>query len=171
MNAPPLMRIPVGVLVERRVAASPWIDHVWTPVAVLAGEPETPPWTLVSEREGVVTFFAGIAPVDLYVSETANYRDNLVSEAARLWVVLRATGVEPPYDLLTVTADPAEGEGYTAAGSDLVDAVPMPESVREAVEAFVFEHHVERAFYKRQRVEADPNARGQKPRGERGEPE
>jgi hypothetical protein len=171
LNAPPLMRIPVGVLVERRVAASPWIDHVWNPVAVLAGEPETPPWTRVSEREGVVTFFAGIAAVELYVSETANYRDNLVSEAARLWVVLRATGVEPPYDLLTVTADPAEGEGYTAAGSDLVDAVPMPESVREAVEAFVVEHHVERAFYKRQRVEADPNARGQRARGERGEPE
>jgi hypothetical protein len=29
--------------------------------------------------------------------------------------------------------------------------VPMPESIAEAVEAFVAEHHVERPFFKRQR--------------------
>ena len=40
-----LTRIPVGVVVERRKAASPWIDFTWKPVAVLAGEPEASPWT------------------------------------------------------------------------------------------------------------------------------
>ena len=33
----PLLRIPVGVIVERRKATSPWADVIWRPVAVLGG--------------------------------------------------------------------------------------------------------------------------------------
>jgi hypothetical protein len=65
--------------------------------------------------------------------------------------VLRPTETEPPYVVLTVTADPAEGESLTEAGDDLVETVPMPEAIRRSVEAFVAEHHVERPFVKRQR--------------------
>ena len=43
-------------------------------------------------------------------------------------------------------------------GDDLVDAVPMPAAVRQVVEAFVAEHHVEQAFYKRKQKRADPEA-------------
>jgi hypothetical protein len=75
-----------------------------------------------------------------------------------LWVVLRRTEGDPPYRVLLVTADPAEGEGYTAAGDDMVESVPMPESIRAALEAFVAEHHVERPFFKRARDRADPEA-------------
>ncbi len=50
MSVAPLMRIPVGVVVERRKAKSQWIDHVWRPVAVLDGVPEAAPWTLLSEE-------------------------------------------------------------------------------------------------------------------------
>ena len=71
---------------------------------------------------------------------------------------MRPTGVEPPYDIVAVTADPAEGEALTESGNDLVDVVPMPEPVRAVVEAFVAEHHVERPFYKRKRDRADPEA-------------
>ncbi len=38
--AVPLLRIPVGVVVERRKADSPWIDFVWRGVGVLPDEPE-----------------------------------------------------------------------------------------------------------------------------------
>jgi hypothetical protein len=84
-------------------------------------------------------------------------------------VVLRATGTEPPYQVAAVTADPAEGEAFTEAGNDLVESVPMPEGIRAAVEAFVAEHHVERAFYKRQRDATDAGAPGHagKPQGRR----
>jgi hypothetical protein len=75
-----------------------------------------------------------------------------------LWVALRPTGVEPPYEIFGVTADPSEGEAWTESGSDLVDVVPMPPPVRTAIEAFVAEHHVERPFYKRKRDRADPEA-------------
>ena len=39
--------IAVGVIVEKRKAASPWIDHIWSPVAVLPGLPEAASMTLI----------------------------------------------------------------------------------------------------------------------------
>ncbi len=50
-----------------------------------------------------------------------------------------------------MTADPAEGEAFTDAGGNLVEAVPMPASIAEIVERFVAEHRVERPFVKRRR--------------------
>jgi hypothetical protein len=158
----PLASIPVGVIVERRKAASPWIDFVWRPAAVLAGVPEASPWTLLDAQGDSASFYAGPAEIALYRSDTGNYRDNLASGTPSLWVALRPTGTEPPYEILRVTADPSEGEAFTEAGNDLVDAVPMPGAVRDALAAFVAEHHVERQFYKRKRDRADPNALGRR---------
>lgn len=158
MSATPLTTITVGVVVERRKAASQWIDFTWRPVSVLAGEPAAAPWTQLGAGGDAATFYAGAADVDLYVSETGNYRDNLATQSPSLWVALRPTDVEPPYELVAVTADPAEGESYTQSGVGVVEAVPMPEAVRAIVEAFVAEHHVERPFFKRKRDRADPEA-------------
>jgi hypothetical protein len=155
---PALAKMPVGIVVARRKAQSPWIDFTWTAVGALAGLPEATPWTMLSQDDNGATFYAGAADVELYRTETANYRDNLGSGTPQLWVALRPTGVEPPYEVFGVTADPAEGEAWTEAGNDLVDVVPMPEAVRAAIEAFVAEHHVERDFYKRERDRADPEA-------------
>jgi len=89
--------------------------------------------------------------IELHRTETTNYRENLASGSPTLWVNLRPTGSEPPYELLAVTADPAEGEAFTDAGSNLVEAVPMPPGISEIVGRFIAEHHVERPFVKRQR--------------------
>jgi len=158
VSLPVHTKIPVGVVVERRKAQSQWIDFVWKPVTVLAGLPDAAPWTVLFADGDGTTFYAGTAEIELYRTETTNYRDNLASGAPFLWVALRPTGVEPPYEIFAVTADPAEGESFTESGSDLVDVVPMPQAVREVVEAFVAEHHVERPFYKRKRDRADPEA-------------
>jgi hypothetical protein len=157
-SAVPLVRIPVGVVVERRKARSQWTDFVWRAVAVLPGVPEVPPWSVLEHGAEATAIYAGAAEVALYRSDTARYHDNLTSGAPSLWVVLRPTEVDPPYAIVAVTADPGEGEGYTAAGSDLVEPVAMPASVAEIVAAFVAEHHVEEAFFKRQRTRADPDA-------------
>jgi hypothetical protein len=159
----PLATIPVGVVVERVRATSPWIDFLWRPIAVLAGEPATPPWTKLSEEDDRTTFYAGTARIDLYRSETANYRDNLATGTPLLWVVLRETGSDPPYGVFLVTADPAEGEAMTEAGNDIVESVPMPDPVFNAVAQFIAEHHVERMFIKRKRDRANPNTLGRRP--------
>src|SRR5215470_13355044 len=156
--AQPLLRIAVGVVVERRKAESPWIDVVWRGTSVLPDEPNMAPWTVIREQEGTTLFYGGSATVDLYRSETARYRDNLASGAPGVWIVLTPSEGAWPYAVSAATADPAEGEAFTEAGANLVEAVPMPEVMRVAVENFIAEHHVEAEFVKRERRRADPEA-------------
>jgi len=156
--AVPLLSIPASVVVERRKADSPWVDFIWRAIAVLPDEPAAKPWTVLREQDGATLFYAGSATVDLYPSETARYRDNLASGSPSIWTVLSPSEGAWPYAVTAVTADPAEGEGFTEAADNLVEAVPMPEMLREAIERFVAEHHVERGFVKRKRRRADPEA-------------
>ena len=154
----PLLRIPVGVVVERRKAASVWAEVVWRPTALLDGIPDAAAWTPLAVDEETATFYAGAAEIELYRSEADNYRRNLESAAPAVWVALHETGGDPPYAVAAVTVDPAEGEGLTEPGLGIVEAVAMPEPLRHTIAAFVGEHHVERVFEKRKRDRADPQA-------------
>ena len=158
MSTSPRTKIPVGVVVERAKSESQWIDYLWRPVTVLAGEPDTAPWTKLSGDEARASFYAGGAEISLHTSDTGSYRDNLATGSPSLWVVLSPTESDPPYELFAVTADPSEGEAMTEAGSNIVEQVAMPEPIREVVAAFVAEHHVEQKFFKRKRDRADPEA-------------
>jgi uncharacterized protein DUF3305 len=152
----PLKRIPVGVVIERRKATSPWVDFLWRPIAALPGIPDAKPWTVLDSDAECTQFYGGSAEIELYRSDTSGYRDNLATGAASLWVVLRPTGVEPPYEIAAVTADPSEGEAYSESAANLVEAVPMPRPIGAALAEFVAEHHVEHPFVRRERDRADP---------------
>jgi hypothetical protein len=154
----PLVRIPIGVVVERCKANSPWSEFIWRPTAVLGGLPDVDPWTQLASDEETVTFYAGAAEIELYRGETEHYRNNLVSAAPSVWVALFPTAGDPPYEIAAVTADPAEGEALTEPGQGIVEAVPMPASVCDTIASFIAEHHVERTFEKRKRNRADPEA-------------
>ena len=154
----PFLRILIGVVVERRKAKSVWADAIWRPIAVLAGQPDAGLWAPLSVDSDAAIFYAGPAEIELYRAETENYRRNLASGAPLIWVALQATGGEPPYELAAVTADPAEGEALTEPGQAIVEALPMPEPLREAIADFVARYHVEQAFEKRRRDRADPEA-------------
>jgi hypothetical protein len=167
--ATPLLRIPVGVVVARRKAASQWIDFTWAPVAVLHGVPEAEPWTVLSRDDETTTYYAGSADVELYRSETTYYRDNLATGTPSLWVVMASTEADPPYRLVTVTADPAEGEGFTESAANLVEQVEMPPAIAELVAAFVAEHHVERQFFKRKRDRQNPESLARRGYGDHDE--
>ena len=117
-----LTRISVGVVVERRKAKSAWADVLWRPVSVLAGTPVAKPWTPLGGDNEATLFYAGEAVIELHRTETANYRDNLASGGPALWIALRPVASQPPYEILAVTADPAEGEAFTDAGSNIVEA-------------------------------------------------
>jgi hypothetical protein len=156
-----LVSIPVGVVVDRIKAESQWIDYIWQPTAVLVGQPDVQPWTLLSGDNDRASFYAGSTSIDLYRSDTGNYRDNLLGDS-RLWVVLTPTELDPPYSLFMVTADPTEGEAQTETGVNLVEAVAMPDAVRAVLDTFVAEHHVEQTFYKRKRDRANPEALGRR---------
>jgi len=158
----PQQTIAVGVVVERSKAASRWSDYLWRPLSVIVGAPVTAPWSKLSDDGEHTCFFAGVADIALHRTETANYQSNLLSEQPLLWVVLRPSETSMPYELLMVTADPAEGEAMTEAGNNLVDTVPMPLAVQHTLASFVSEHHVEHRFSKRERDRADPEKLGRR---------
>jgi Protein of unknown function (DUF3305) len=152
-----VMRIPIGVVVERCKANSPWSEFVWRPVAVLGGVPDTNPWTQLAIEVETIIFYAGASQIELYRSDAANYRDNLLSAAPSVWVELLATEGDPPYGIGAVTVDPAEAEAL-AAGQGIVEAVPMPDSVHNIITSFISKNRVERTFEKRKRIRGDPEA-------------
>lgn len=156
--AAPLLRVPVGVVVERRRAASPWTDFVWRGIAVLPDEPEMAPWTVLREQDEATLFYAGSAAIDLYRSEAARYRENLATGAPAIWIALSPSEGCWPYAIAAVTVDPAEAEAFTVAGANVVEAVAMPDILRDVIANFIAEHHVERDFIKRTQSRADPEA-------------
>ena len=162
MSVQPTRSIPVGVVLERSKTEGRWSDVIWKAAGILTGVPGTPAWTKLSGDDKRATFYAGAADIELHRAETTNYRDNLAAGVPLLWVALRPTNDEPPFNLAVVTADPAEAEAMAAIGDALVDSIAMPEEIRDAIEAFVSEHHVERTFVKRKRDRADPEALGRR---------
>jgi hypothetical protein len=119
--------------------------------------PATPPWSLLSDKDGTVLYYAGAAIIDLFSTDTANYRDNLMDGDPRVWVALRQQGGGAELELTKVTADPTEGEALFESGSDVIGTVPMPPDVAAWIAAFVDEFHVEHVFHKRKRDRANPD--------------
>lgn len=148
----------VGVVVQRRPLDNPWADHAWSPYAVLPDAPDLPEWTLLHKEGGIERFYAGPASLSFYPSDTGNLIENFVPGARRIWVSIRPTGIEPPLEIVGVTAEPGEGEILAEGIGDIVDTVAMPDLVAERIIAFYRRHHVERPFVKRQRDRANKDA-------------
>lgn len=144
----------LGVVLIRHAVDNPWIDHLWAPHAALVTAPETPAGALLSQGADSALFYIGPGVLELYPSETANYRDNLAAEEPRLWIACRGgQGADIP-QLVRVTADPTEGEALFECGADIVGTVAMPAEIGGWIESFIETFHVERVFLKRQRDRA-----------------
>lgn len=152
-------QIVVGLVLERRMLSGEWGGYAWRPATIFASAPDVAPWTPLGGGAGTSLYYAGAFPICLYSTDTANYRDNLASGSPKLWVVLRPESAEPPVDILTITADPAEGEANTEAGANTVETIDMPPEIAGAVAAFIEAHHIERPVIKRRRDGAKPDVR------------
>lgn len=158
-------KILAGLVLECVAPSSEWASHVWRPVTVFPVAPPVAPWTPLGATPSARRYYAGTVGIDLYSTDTANYRDNLESETPKLWVVLRADGEEPPVEIVLVTADPAEGEAHTEAGTNTVETVAMPNEVAAEIAQFIAANHVERPVIKRKRDRAEPDVRWRDGRG------
>jgi Protein of unknown function (DUF3305) len=152
-------RLTVGLVVECRALSGPWGGHAWRPVTIFPSAPEVAPWTPLGGSAVAKRYYAGVAHIHLYSTDTTNYRDNLESGMPKLWVVLRPDGSEPPVEVVVVTADPAEGEANTEAGSNVVETIDMPGEIAAFVADFIAAHHVERPIIKRKRDRAEPEVK------------
>ena len=157
--------MPVAVIVERRAVDNPWIDYSWKAVEVLPAAPLAAPWSTLAGGPGWTRYLAGVAQLAMYRKETETYKYNIEADVPAVYVFLRRVDDEPGLRLLGATVCVGEVEAHSDAGDDIVEAVPMPPEVRDWVTEFVALHHVERAFYKRKRDRADPEALAGRPYG------
>ena len=148
------VRMPLGVVIERRQSTSPWQDWVWRPVSVLVGAPPVgAEWRELLHGPTWTHYHAANLELELHRVETDAYLLNLAQQPPRVYVVLRPATEPGPHSFqpLLITASPVEAESYQSSGDEIVEAVPMPEPVVAWLEAFVARHHVERPFVKRKR--------------------
>jgi hypothetical protein len=154
----PTMTMQVGVVLGRRRAKSPWLDWMWEARTILPDPADAAPGASLGGDADDQLFYGGSATLEAHTIETQNYRDNLTCGAPRIWVILRPQPGDAMPEVVKVTCDPTEGEGYSETGWDIVNAAPMPEPVQAALAAFIAEHHVETVFVKRKRDRQDPEA-------------
>ena len=153
----PQVVLRVSVLALRRPPVTRWGSGELRPMTVLPQEPDAAAHTLLRSEDGVETWYLGGRDLVLYSGDTSHHLDNLRAQRPSIWVALR--GQDPTCaEIVNVTADPYEGEGYASDLDLVVEAVPMPEAIRARVADFVAAHHVEMPFKKRKRLPADPNA-------------
>lgn len=149
----------VGVVLRRSKVDHAWVDHVWSPEAILPDVPAAQAGAKLGMTGDSELIYAGAATLELFPTETGNYRDNLIDGKPLIWVALRRHPLSSDVEIVQVTADPTEGETLLEAGSDIVASVPMPPEIAAWVAAFVDEFHVERVFHKRKRDKSGPDPR------------
>ena len=143
----------VGVVVARKLLRSGiWENRVWQPHAVLPSAPSVAAGMPLGGDGSTEYVYAGAFDLALERTATSHYRDNLATARPAIWISLQDSGED--FEIGTVTADPYEGEALTEAIGATVEAVPMPDSLRAAIWAFVEAFHVERPFVKRKRDRA-----------------
>lgn len=148
------VRLPLGVVVERRRSSHPWADVIWKPVSVyLEGATRRPPWTVLVEGDGVTRYHAGTVDLVLHRKETEALRLNLMLEHPEIYVVLQQDSGAFPWVPHLVTASSYESQDWEDPGDQIVEKVAMPEAVAAFISAFVEVHHVEVPFRKRKRTE------------------
>ena len=160
----------VGVVVERRDSSNPWVDHVWTPIAVIPNPPEPDtPWRALRQGDGWAHFLARTLTLEIFKGETDGYLENLRQTPPSVFVVLRQGEEREDNDIepFRVTVCPYEAMGYIESGDEIVEGVPMPEEIGAWVRAFVDHHHVEEPFRKRKNKRHGGAPEFSRPRGRR----
>ncbi len=161
-----MLNIPVAVLLERRWLDNPWQDEEWHACAVVmeAGQAHD---DHASQKEGGFVHSWQVAadiirvpadPIEVHAKEVEGCRVNLESAQPVLWVIIDPEGEDGsvmPVQVQRVTASAYEAQEYLDAGDLIVDAVPMPEEIRERLVAFIAAQPDPEPFRKRKNRKAD----------------
>ena len=162
----------VGIVVERRDSSHPWQDQLWRPVAVLPGAAAADPsgpWKTLRTGPGWEHYLAGTLTVEIHRTDTEAYRDCPAADPPRVFVVLQED-LEGEHEVrpFLATVSTYEAQDYADAGENIVEGVPMPESMIAWLRAFTDAHHVEQPFRKRRLRRSKEDGTAEKPRYGRG---
>lgn len=108
-------------------------------------------WQLLREEGDAAEFHAATVPLDLHAADAEAYLHGLHAETPAIYVVLRETDDERPFEIVLVSASPYEGQDYADNGDDIVEKVPMPPQLHELIAAYAETHYEHEDFIKRRR--------------------
>lgn len=148
-TATKMISMPVGVVVRKTPGATRWAKWGWKAVAVLPGAGPAD-WAELRREGEAVEYHAGTLGLELFRTDTEAYLNALSAAVPCVYVVMRQEG-QGDVALHKITASPFEAQDYTESGEEIVDKIPMPESLIGWVQAFVNTHHQDEAFVKRRR--------------------
>jgi hypothetical protein len=133
--------LPVSVILERRPAASRWIDHVWSATGITIGrQPATAEARPVRTEGDTAFFLVGGLDVTLFRDECESYYYNLVSDSPRAYVLAHVEGDGQPPQPFRVSMSFDEAHAYLE-GEDEVYAVDVPPELYRWAEAFVIANY------------------------------
>jgi len=140
----PLMRFPVAVIMQRVPLASRWSDEHWEAIAVeLAEESAEAPQRIDDAAPGGRWRCPGHY-VELHPVEAEGYYLNASTTEPKIFVLWRMAepgdDAEPRARPLIVTLSYGEAARFLDVG-ERVDAVPIPDPLHAALDAFVAEHY------------------------------
>ncbi len=149
----------VGVIAEKRAAASRWAAEYWIPVGVTLVPLDRAAGDVLLQDEQVTRYYMGATEMTCHAADMEAYVENFDSGAPAVYVVLRQDIEEAgplPWYVQCVTVSPHEAQDYEVGASDLVERVAMPPEIEEGVRAFMAEHYKPQEFRKRKRNEVRP---------------
>ena len=162
LTSPDSDRLPVSVLVERRLASNGrWSQYQWYCIDVICGQEaagEARGCTLVSEdadSDSSRYLWSGLE-IELFKDGCESYWYNLLSDKPYLFVICfhdqELDDDEDPQALEPILVTPNQDEANAHMESeDLVFSLPMPEQIIEWVERYVMDHYAPVIKKKRKR--------------------
>ncbi len=167
-----IMRFSVAVLMQRTPLENRWASERWDPVAVLPvpadAEPAGQPICIRDDASCTQWRFDGHS-LELHRSEAEGYHLNLVAPDPKVFVAWRKHDdpIEPPVFPVIVTVSYNEA-ARMMDGGEQVDAVPLPEAIREWMLPFVAEHYKPEPRRKVRRNDPFADGASRRDRGPRG---
>jgi len=137
----PPLRFPVAVVMQRIPLANRWANERWEARAVELEDPRSAGPSIAGDATRSRWRFSGLE-VELHPVEAQGYYLNVSATEPKVFVLWRVADddAEPRARPLIVTVSYDEAARFLDAGEQ-VDAVPMPEALRIAMELFVAEHY------------------------------
>ncbi len=147
------LTLPLGIILRKSPGVTRWAKWAWKAVAVLPGAGQET-WRELRRDGDAVEYHAATVPLELWRTDTEAYLTELSTRTPSIYVVMRVPvdkDSEHPLEIVLATASPYDAQDYADNGEDIVELVPMPDSLIALVQGFITEHHKEEKFVKRKR--------------------
>jgi len=145
--------MPLGIVIRKSPGVTRWAKWVWKAVAVLPGAGPAN-WHEMRRDGEVVEYHAATVPLQLFRTDTEAYLTAISTRSPSIYVVMRETNdpdAAQDIEVLLATASPYDAQDYADSGEEIIELVPMPESLINWIKTYITAHYQPEEFIKRRR--------------------